>query len=175
MTRPSRLPILLVASIAVLVAACAAPVLHRAEGVSYPAREPTCRFRVVGAHPGPGYEEVGTLTIEGDRSGGAGSYTDPQEFADVVRADVCKVGGDVLVTEVGSMGVIARGIVFHQVDAGAPAAEPTPPAPAAAGTCTPICSPGFACTAGTCIPQCNPACAAGETCGNDRLCHGDVH
>ena len=158
--------------IATAYLACAQPVLHKTATATFPAREPNCVFDVVGSHPGPGYLEVAQIAIEGDRSFGAGQYRNPQEFADVVHARVCAIGGDALVTEVNGFGIIVRGIVFHRVD------EPQPPLqgqPAevvpAADACNPICSPGFSCNAGTCIPQCNPACGEAETCGNDRLCH----
>jgi hypothetical protein len=60
--------------------------------------------------------------------------------------------------------------------AGAPAPRVPPPGPAWPpmaiddGSCTPICSPGFACAAGQCVPQCNPACLPGETCTRKRIC-----
>jgi hypothetical protein len=37
-------------------------------------------------------------------------------------------------------------------------------------SCSPICSPGFACQAGQCVPQCNPPCDAGEVCNRKREC-----
>jgi len=146
-----------------LVSSCAHPVFHATPGTKFPAREPNCTFKILATTPGPGYEEVGILSIEGDRTAGAGSYTDPQEFADKVRPAVCGAGGDALTTEVSGDGYIARGIVFRKVG-------PTTPTPAATG-CDPVCSPGFSCVEKQCIPQCNPACGAGETCENDRLCH----
>jgi hypothetical protein len=105
--------------------------------------------------------------IEGDHSFGAGNYNDPQEFANVVHDRVCAVGGDTLVTEMNGFGFITRGIVLSRVAS----PDPADPAPVPAGTCEPLCSPGFRCNAGTCIPQCNPHCADSETCGNDRICH----
>jgi hypothetical protein len=143
---------------------CAEPVLHKSGGTTFPARGQGCPLTVVASHPGTGYVEVGQITIEGDRSFGAGTYRDPQAFADVVHDRICAAGGDTLITEVNGFGIIARGIVLRRV---APAAPP----PVPAGSCEPLCSPGFRCDAGTCIPQCNPACADSETCGNDRTCH----
>ena len=145
-------------------------------GAAFPAKKPGCPLAVVATHPGPGYVEVAQITIEGDRSFGAGTYRNPQEFANVVHDRICAAGGDTLITEVNGFGVIARGIVLRRVASAAPAPAPVPapvpaPAPAPASTCEPLCSPGFLCDAGTCIPQCNPRCAAGETCGNDRTCH----
>jgi hypothetical protein len=156
------LPLVLLASLG-----CAHPVFHSSGAKSYPPKQPDCPVRVLGALPASGYEELGTLSIEGDRSFGAGEYSNSESFLKDVRPQVCATGGDVLVTEVNGSGYIARGIVLRETAAG-PAPAPAPPD---AGACTPICSPGFACTAGKCIPLCNPACAANETCGNDRLCH----
>jgi hypothetical protein len=50
-----------------------------------------------------------------------------------------------------------------------------PVAAPAAGECTPLCSPGFACQASVCIPQCNPACEAGEVCNRHRTCEPAPH
>jgi hypothetical protein len=51
-------------------------------------------------------------------------------------------------------------------------AAPAPPAPPAKpAACEPECSPGYTCLRGTCVSACNPACAAGERCGVDRICH----
>jgi hypothetical protein len=66
--------------------------------------------------------------------------------------------------------------------ASAAAAPPAPPAkavtmgetpnpPLKAVACEPECSPGYTCLRGTCVSACNPACAAGERCGVDRICH----
>ena len=161
----------------VLVAAasgCARPVLHKSGGTAFPARPRGCALAVVATLPGPEYLELAQITIEGDRSFGAGTYHDPQEFANKVRDDVCAVGGDTLVTEVNGFGVIARGIVLRRVASPAAAAAAPAPTPGRASTCEPLCSPGFLCTAGTCIPQCNPRCVDNETCGNDRLCHASA-
>jgi hypothetical protein len=155
---------------ALMAVSCAHPVYHATGGATFPAREPTCEFDVRGSVPGPGYVEIGQLTIEGDRSMGAGSFSDPNQFANRVRGEVCAVGGDALVTEVNGFGIIARGVVFHKTDEVAPKLAPTPAVTQGEG-CEPICSPGFRCMSGACIPQCNPACAPTEKCGNDRVCH----
>jgi hypothetical protein len=152
--------------------ACAQPVMYKNGATTFPPREATCAFDVLASHPGPGYVEVAQIGIEGDQSFGAGQYRNPREFAQVVQPKVCAAGGDVLATEVNGAGSIVRGIVFHRIsEPEAPALPPGAPPSTVAGTCEPICSPGFACNAGVCAPQCNPACTGDETCGNDRLCH----
>lgn len=154
----------------------AKPVFHDNSDYEFPPSPPDCNLRVVGTHPGPGYEEIGIITIEGDRSYGWGSYQDANEFVEQVRPELCAAGADVVITEVNGAGVVARGIVLVRgsgAGAAVPEAEPEP-APATASECTPICSPGFECSAGTCIPLCNPACAPTDACGMDRLCHPRV-
>jgi hypothetical protein len=56
---------------------------------------------------------------------------------------------------------------------GGGAAPPAAMAPAspASPACKPDCSPGYACVDGSCVSACNPPCAAGKTCGADRICH----
>jgi hypothetical protein len=141
---------------------CATPVFHASGNRSYPPKPSDCPVRVLASLPGPGYEELGTISIEGDRSFGAGSYSNSEAFLYDVRPQVCAAGGDTLVTEVSGSGAIARGIVLRQTMMGPVVA---------AGACTPICSPGFDCQIGKCIPLCNPPCAANQQCQNDRLCH----
>ena len=159
---------------------CGKPVFHHNNDYEYPPRPANCDLRVVGAHPGPGYEEIGTITIEGSRDY---MYEDPEAFVDRVRPELCAAGANVVVTEVNGRGYVARGIAFVNIyedsdshpSADASASPPPPPPPPTTGAeCTPICSPGFACSAGTCIPQCNPACTPTEECGRDRLCHPRV-
>jgi hypothetical protein len=53
---------------------------------------------------------------------------------------------------------------------GGGAAPPVGSVPVAP-SCKPDCSPGYACVDGSCVSACNPPCAAGKTCGADRLCH----
>jgi hypothetical protein len=40
-----------------------------------------------------------------------------------------------------------------------------------AGGCEPECSPGYVCMRNACVMACNPVCFAGQTCGEDRICH----
>ena len=155
---------LLLCALSLAITSCAHPVFHATAGAKYPPREATCEFKMLATHPGPDYQEIGVLTIEGDRSFGAGSYNDPNAFADAVRHQVCAAGGDAVATEVNGGGYIARGIIFRKGE--------TPAAPV--GACDPICSPGFQCTAGRCVAQCNPACTSGQVCGDDRLCHAST-
>ncbi len=72
-------------------------------------KPPGCEFLVVGSMPQGNFEEVATV-----RSTGKGC-SDPQEFRMAVREDVCRVGGDVVVTEANGYGNFVRGIVLKKV------------------------------------------------------------
>lgn len=71
-------------------------------------KPPGCEFMVVGSMPQGNYEEIATV-----RSAGKGC-DDPEEFREAVRADVCKVGGDLVVTEVNGYGDFVRGTVLRK-------------------------------------------------------------
>ena len=146
---------------AVLATSCARPVFNSSADRTYPSKPADCRFRTTASHPGPGYVEIGIVSIEGDTSFGAGMYRNAEEFTSKVRKEVCAAGGDVVATEVSSYGVIVRGVVFRKVDA------------SPANACVPPCSPGFRCQGGMCRAVCNPPCTAGQTCGQDRTCHAN--
>lgn len=61
--------------------------------------------------PGTGFEEIATLTPDPDKSWDS----DPEAFKEHVRADVCRVGGDLVVTEINAKGFFARGTVLRKV------------------------------------------------------------
>ena len=72
------------------------------------AKPPTCQFQVVAMPPQSGYEEIATLRL------GAISTDNPDTFKDAVRADVCRVGGDLVVEEINGHGAIVRGAVLRK-------------------------------------------------------------
>jgi len=95
-----------------------------------------------------------------------------------LRVQTCAAGGDTAygfkegITPDGA-GMFMKATVAARSDISpaSPRAVPTGPAEgASAASCTPICSPGFACQAGQCIPQCNPACEPTEICDRHRTC-----
>jgi hypothetical protein len=85
-------------------------------------RGPACDFQVFGTVPA-GHEEIAILTSSGPRK------YDPTHFKELVRADVCRVGGDAVVTEVNADGAYVRAMVLRPVGS----AGVTPGAPSAAG------------------------------------------
>ncbi len=139
------------------VSGCAEVYFHGGGAKRYPAYPPSCRVRLVASDPGQEYEEIGTLSVDGEPS----AFRDPNAFLREAREQICRAGGELVVTQVNGFGSIVRGVVFRRTAELVEADEP----------CDPICSPGFACTSGKCVPQCNPACDAHEVCGSDRLCH----
>ncbi len=71
-------------------------------------KPPTCEFRVVNMPPQGNFEEIATLTPEDYAA------SDPEKFKSVVQADVCRVGGDVAITEVNGFGQYVRGTVLRK-------------------------------------------------------------
>jgi hypothetical protein len=77
-------------------------------GVAPAAKPPGCAFKVVAALPSGPYEEVGIL------SQSSGWASDPEAFKQAVEADVCAVGGDVVVTEINGYGYYMRGVILRR-------------------------------------------------------------
>jgi hypothetical protein len=93
------------------------------------AKPPGCEFRVVNIPPQGPYEEIGTLTRA------SWATNDPVAFKNAVAGDVCRIGGDVVVTEVNGDGIYVRGTVLRKV--GPPAGPAANVAPGAAGLIRP--------------------------------------
>jgi hypothetical protein len=153
------------AAIAALVvvgsfAGCAEVVFHAAGSNSYPANPHDCRIRLLAGDPGSDFEEIGLLAVEGDPR----VFNDPDVFIAQAQEQVCRAGGDAVVTQVNGLGSIVRGVVFRRRKPRRAAEEPNT-------ECNPICSPGFSCKKARCVPLCNPACEPKEFCGRDRVCH----
>lgn len=68
----------------------------------------TCKFRVVNLVPKGDYEELGTLIPERYLQA-----TNPTDFENAVRALVCSIGGEVVVTEINGGGGYMRGTVLR--------------------------------------------------------------
>ena len=63
--------------------------------------------------PESGYEEVGTI----DRGTSGGGARSPATFKGYVADQVCKAGGDMVVTQISADGYIVRGAVLRKVAA----------------------------------------------------------
>jgi hypothetical protein len=147
--------------VSVVFAGCAEVYLHTSSAHRYPAYPPTCRVRLVASDPGQDFEEIGTLSVDGDPR----AFRNPNFFLQEAREQVCRAGGELVVTQVNGFGSIVRGVVFRRTGENAELVDTSQE------ECDPICSPGFVCKETKCIPVCNPACDASEVCGRDRLCH----
>jgi len=84
-----------------------------------------CDFRVINLPPSGDFEEIGTLT---HNDGEYGDQT-PYEFKVSIRADVCRAGGDLVVTEVNGHGLYVRGTVLKQRSSPGATLAPAPTQP----------------------------------------------
>jgi hypothetical protein len=144
-------------------------------GQPRPSRGPDCELQVFFATLPP-YQvdeiastRVSCSGVSGGREGCVG----------LIKQHACETGSD---TVFGFRETVGDGRTYMSATLGLRREAP-PPAPGTVATpasvpsgvageasCSPICSPGFACAAGQCIPQCNPPCEAGETCSRKRIC-----
>jgi hypothetical protein len=76
-----------------------------------------CDFDVVGVQPPGGYEEVAKL-------GHTGVTSEAAEFKQAIQADVCRVGGDVVVARLNDFGDYLGGTVLRRVPSSAPPDAP---------------------------------------------------
>ena len=75
------------------------------------AKPSNCDFRVVNVLPqGGDLEEIATLT----RADGSSLTNEPTTFKTAVQVDVCRLGGDVVITEVNGQGYYVRGTVLRK-------------------------------------------------------------
>jgi hypothetical protein len=92
-----------------------------------------------------------------------------------MHPQICAVGGDTLVADRNAAGEIVHAAVYRHIDeSDIPA--PYTKQPTKGESCEGACGPGLVCERDVCVPQaqtsqCEPACAVGENCGADGLCH----
>ena len=91
------------------IAACG-PVYQLAATKTVPSKPVGCDFQVAASLP-EGYEEIGLVT----RTVTAGGAMQPDTFKKWIADDVCKAGGDLVVTQINGEGYIVRGVVFRKV------------------------------------------------------------
>ena len=97
------------ASVCVLLGACGPTFKYvPTSEVTNEAREPTCEFRVLTTIPSNPFDEVGILQADG-------SYrtSDVEEFKKIVAPDVCRAGGDAIISEINGLGYYMRGTVIR--------------------------------------------------------------
>ena len=84
--------------------------MSRSSVVQVTPKSGQCEFQVVSMPPSMNeYEEIAILTPTSSRWADS-----PQSFKDSVGDDVCRVGGDVVVTEVNGIGRYVRGTVLRK-------------------------------------------------------------
>lgn len=161
-----------------LVAACGGP------GPNH-ARPQDCKIEVLPNPPGDGYVEVGHMEFANAMFKPQYSYHSPYTLAADFRGQICAVGGDTLVADRNAAGEIVHAALYRHIDeSDIPA--PYTKQPTKGESCEGACGPGTVCEHDVCVPQaqvqqapapqaqtpqCEPACAAGEACGADGLCH----
>jgi Domain of unknown function (DUF4156) len=135
---------------------------------------------VAKADPPAGSREIGPLEVTHGRGcGGFGERGTYESAMAELRNETAQKGGNYVqimtMTEPHTSTsscfdnrFIIRGVVFQ---VSSPPAAELPVAKASPdASCSPPCSPGYACQAGTCIAQCNPACGPNQACRQDRTC-----
>lgn len=162
-----------------LVAACGGP------GPNH-ARPPDCKIQVLPNPPGDDYVEVGQMEFPGNAMFKPQyQYRSPYTLAAEMRQQICAAGGDTLVADRNAAGEIVHAAFYRHIDeSDIPA--PYTKQPTKGESCEGACGPGTTCEHDVCVPQaqapqvqtpqaqapqCEPACATGETCGADGLCH----
>jgi hypothetical protein len=163
----------LVAAAALLLAGCVGSEVTQI-GPRRPGRARNCKVQTFpSTRPPYPFSEVASARAQCHYAMGRGACIDE------LREQACAAGADTVFGfsegMSGEMTFISATFAVRTADAPPVVARGGQPAAAAAtphdsATCTPICSPGFACQQGTCIPQCNPACEAGEVCNRTRQC-----
>ncbi len=157
-----------------LIAACGGP------GPNH-ARPADCKIEVLPNPPGEGYVEVGQMEFANAMFKPQYSYHSPYTLAAEMRGQICAIGGDTLVADRNAVGEIVHAAVYRHIDDSDIPAPYTKQPPPKAESCEGACGPGSVCEHDVCVPQaqvpqaqapqCDPACAAGESCGADGLCH----
>jgi len=67
----------------------------------------SCSFEVLAKEPSGTFEEIGTVSV-------TSATSSPDKFQSAIKDDVCRLGGDVVVTEVNGLGQIVRGVVLRR-------------------------------------------------------------
>ena len=116
--KPTAWPLIIAASLALAIGCVQPPriaYMATPTGISAPrAKRIGCDFVVMSTSPSGLYEEIGTLTYGSKTLSTYRASRDPDEFKQAVRGDVCKLGGDVVVTQVDRQGTIVRGAVLRK-------------------------------------------------------------
>ena len=120
---------------------------------------PDCVVTVLMTRPGADYVEVGEFSLEATAHDPMRpQYKNPHALAADIHDQICAAGGDTLVAERDTSGVIQRGWVYRHTDERD--INPRAPLPRPMGEqCEPACNASQTCEGGTCVERCEPPCA----------------
>ncbi len=111
MKNSSNFPMLFAGSISVASLAVVGCVSYSV--VPAPGKTPTpkamdsCSFEVAAREPAGEFDEIGTVTV-------TSATSSPEKFQSAIKEDVCRLGGDAVVTQVNGLGQIIRGVVLRR-------------------------------------------------------------
>lgn len=91
----------------VLLLGCVSYSLTPTPGKTASAKPGACTFEVNASRPSGELEELATISV-------VSATSSPEKFMSSVREDVCRVGGEIVVTEVNGIGQIVRGVVYRR-------------------------------------------------------------
>lgn len=116
---PTMAPMRSLALVSVVLVACAPQIVATKTGtVNAAAKAPDCAFDIAAAVPsGEQYVEVGVIDVQvkarvQGTGQGVGAPRSIAQFKEQAASSVCKLGGDLVVTEVNGLGEYVRGVVF---------------------------------------------------------------
>jgi hypothetical protein len=138
-------------------------------GTTYIGHGPDCDVQVLLHAPGDPYIELGEMSFEAYAADPhAPHIKNPHVLAALARSQICALGGDTLVAEQNTEGVIVHATVWRHQRELEPAPPPPPPAdrvPSRSEPCDPACDAGQVCEGGACVAAPQPACAE-PPCGD---------
>lgn len=96
-----------------LIAGCVSAKYTHTSETTFPSKPEDCTFRVMNSQPRGDYEEIGAVLMNGSQ---ALFPSDLSKFQEMMRKDVCRAGGDIVVVDVNGIGQYVRGIVYRKMN-----------------------------------------------------------
>lgn len=132
-------------------------------GTTYIGHGPDCDVQVLLHAPGDPYIELGEMSFEAYAADPhAPHYKNPHVLVAAARPQICALGGDTLVAEQNTEGIIVRATVWRKQRELEPAPPPPAPAdrlPSRSELCDPACDVGQVCEGGVCVAATPPPVA----------------
>lgn len=140
---------------AVALAAC------WAHGTTYVGHGPDCDVQVLLHAPGDPYLYLGEMSFEAYAADPhAPHIKNPHVLVALARPQICALGGDTLVADQNTEGIIVHATVWRKQRELEPAPPAPPPAdrlPSRSELCDPACDAGQSCDGGVCVAAPIPA------------------